>query len=102
MKNLVKAGARLLDNTRNDWYLTIDTKKLDLADCNRCILGQIFGSFVTGLKVLQVDPCKGGYPEEAVGDYLGFNAVTFGEDDPLWDELAELWIAEIEQRRRAQ
>lgn len=49
---VVQRGAALLDELRPGWYLQIDLEMLNVCMYNRCILGQLFGNYHIGLRVL--------------------------------------------------
>lgn len=72
--DFVTKGINLLDEQVPDWRTKIDPERLNLASCEVCVLGQIFGDYDTGLEQLNID----GY------DY-GFN--TYGS----MAELTEAW-----------
>ncbi len=41
----VEAGAAWLDQHRPDWWREVDTDTLDIDDCHRCPLGQLWGCY---------------------------------------------------------
>lgn len=50
----VALGVALLDEKCPDWVNRIDLSRLDIASCNRCILGQLFGDFGRGYEPLDI------------------------------------------------
>ncbi len=44
----VKQGAELLDRINPGWFLAINTEELDLGDCDKCVLGQLYGEYTDG------------------------------------------------------
>lgn len=54
--SVVAAGIQFLDaNYSGDWRKKVDARSLDLASCDVCVLGQIFGSYDTGKADLDID-----------------------------------------------
>ena len=49
IKDSVQRGMALLDAKLPGWEEGIDLDKLDLWDCELCVLGQLFGDFVDGV-----------------------------------------------------
>jgi hypothetical protein len=93
----VQRGAALLDERRPGWADSIVLPKLKMHDCEQCVLGQVFGSYVGGVSRMRLGTDG--------AEMLGFNserrsAVGFLE---LWwfednDELGVLWAAEVRAR----
>lgn len=98
----VKRGAELLDRERPGWAREIDVHRLEVNSHCNCVLGQVYGTFLSGCFAL-------GTHEEAENGFL----VTFRSPDfgfSLWGsetangrmaayaELDRLWIAEIRAR----
>lgn len=48
----VARGAELLDRVRPGWHREITADRLAMDSCNQCILGQIYGDYGRGLKIL--------------------------------------------------
>lgn len=44
-----RAGARFLDERISNWHRRIDSEKLAVEDGGMCILGQLTGTFISGL-----------------------------------------------------
>lgn len=105
----VVQGAEFLDEFRPGWADEIDVEALDLASSDRCVLGQIYGSFRDGLEVLGLSLSVSrvlGLNYEARSNkswlycYGGYDA---GEDRRLEVEeagaLRAAWDEEIGRRR---
>lgn len=81
----VKAGAALLDRhwTRpQDWRNGIDLERLDITDLKLCVLGQLYGSYITGLTILQ--DANGAY-------FAGWEAGFSGGGDVFAEHLTAVW-----------
>ena len=91
MNENVKQGAKMLDRFKPGWFELIDTSELAMQVCSLCILGQLFGEYDYGCALLNLDP------EE--GFEYGFNLETHGWDDPVWLNLAQAWIVEVQRRQ---
>lgn len=50
----IKAGMELLDIEAPGWREEIDLEKLNLGDCESCILGQLFERYTLGLFALEL------------------------------------------------
>lgn len=93
----VAKGAELLDSVIPNWREKINDE-LDMADCNNCVVGQVF------------------YPQnyfEAVSEELGLSYAANGiftdwnygfdtspswddgDDEPSYTDLQEAWVKEI-------
>lgn len=96
-------GATFLDEHDPSWGDKVDITRLDLGDCQACVLGQIYGYYARAVKLfgLSLD-----------GETrLGFN-VTYdmlaraadGDEAPkngAFDELTAAWREQIARRRLA-
>lgn len=96
----VENGVTWLDANIPDWIDRIDVDTLDLQDCVKCVLGQLF------------DPTEPGAPQEYGGFtyasnryfsrdfetlvFYGFEADT---ERHSYDELTEAWRSVILERR---
>jgi hypothetical protein len=103
----VTKGAALLDERVPGWPARIDLSRLDLSDGCRCALGQLWADdapyyepYVYGLAALGLDGL-----DEGGGEYgfclpisLTASSATSDDLDAAFDELDELWIAEIRRR----
>lgn len=54
MNENVSRGISLLDQEVPGWRDKIDWDKLDMSNCFRCILGQLFGEYAEGVDYLRV------------------------------------------------
>jgi hypothetical protein len=86
----VSAGIDFRDREHPYWDREVDLRKLDLGDCMRCVLGQLYGEFADGAELLDLGT------SDAIR--LGFE---LGGDDGDYDELTGLWVAAIRARREA-
>jgi hypothetical protein len=88
----VSRGARLLDVERPDWRNEIDVNALDMHKHGSCVLGQLYGSYLIGDRIL----CE---PNLSAIDH-GFSLSGDPHPNPSknWEELANAWRAEIEQQ----
>lgn len=50
----VARGAKLLDRAQPGWEERIDTETLNIASIDRCVLGQLYGSYAKGMEKLSV------------------------------------------------
>lgn len=48
----IAAGAAVLDEHYPTWLNEVDVPTLELNDCQRCVLGQLTGSYNTGTTIL--------------------------------------------------
>ena len=87
----VERGATLLDESRSGWVNEINTKSLKMSDGCYCILGQLYQSYVNGLRSLAI---TGGAP-------WGFNINISPKMSWLRqsNNLQSAWLVEIEKRR---
>jgi len=72
----IKAGISLLDSEKPGWRDLINVGTLDLANCDVCVLGQVFGNYSEGLSQLGIG---GGY------------AYGFDTSSDKMGELTEAW-----------
>ena len=80
----IAAGIALLDEKVPHWRAFIKPNELGMEWCDRCILGQIFGDYDTGLERLGI-LAEDEEELENVAASLGF--VKFGD----WDKLTQAW-----------
>ncbi len=100
MRRRVARGARLLDRKRLNWCRMIDRPTLDLGNCYRCVLGQLFSSFDMGeqllgrfFKSLRWDIRHGFYVDD-----WGELRAHFANGDHLYRHLTIMWLDEIDAR----
>lgn len=85
----VAKGVELLDRVRPGWAKELNSDRLLISNCGRCVLGQLYGHYVEGHKeVFSTDAVLG-------SDY-GFdrNSLDWNE----YDQLLEVWKREIAKR----
>jgi hypothetical protein len=81
-------GAALLDRLRPGWADEVDPDRLDLANAEGCLLGQLYGHVDDGLTALgDPDPVACGFDLEA------------DEDDADYSPLTSCWREELWRRR---
>ena len=80
MKENVLRGVALLDEKVPDWRERINPDRLSMVSCNSCILGQLFGNYFEGARMLGI-----------YGSDYGFN--VSGEDTYL--RLRQLWKEQL-------
>lgn len=85
----VKKGAALLDKKKPGWYNSIDEKKLDAGE--DCVLFQLYGSYVDGLKELKLN-----YYDS---DYGFFVDPAANHERNGWGELTKLWKQAVKDRK---
>lgn len=93
LDHAVQRGAEFLDEHRPGWVDEIDVQCLDIGNPFNCIVGQLEGGWSDGLESLGLTE------EDSVR--LGFDA-----PDGPWmaydlDELTELWVNLINDRRES-
>lgn len=84
----VQEGKKLLDELEPDWRFLIDEDLLDMADCELCILGQLYGSFTDGVNHLGI----------VAGHLYGFDIPPMLPRDTAnasYELLQQLWEAEL-------
>ena len=93
---MVKRGAKLLDDRRPNWWKMIEPKRLNMLSCTDCILGQVYEG--EGLDV----PWGRGY--KAGKQELGIEAAHkygFSDDEARWTTLRRAWLTLIRSRYTA-
>jgi hypothetical protein len=89
----LERAAALLDQTAPGWESRIDPLQLDMSNASFCILGQVYGSYYTGLAMLDGDA------ERAPGRYgfMTWGGETFGVLTAKW----RTFLAERRAKRAA-
>ena len=77
----IEAGIALLDEKVPGWEQHIDIQRLNMGDCKRCILGQLYGDYNIGIKKLEI-----GLMQDSE---LGFEVDSY--EDESYDDLTEMW-----------
>lgn len=85
----IDAGIAMLDDNYPGWENRIDLDLLDVRSLN-CVLGQVYGSYMRGKRLLNV-------VEDA--DQCGFDICI--DADESYADLTSEWRRRIEQRRRS-
>lgn len=94
----VAEQAQLLDSIKEDWWwpTSIDVDTLDQADWSKCVLGQNWGNFASGMNAIfggERPPCSG----------IGFSGGNYDHTDQAYqwkaDEETEAWKEQIQVRR---
>ena len=122
----VAEGVKVLDQKVPEWWKVIDLKRLDMANCHTCMLGQLFG-YDTELAVgaamhgLNTSPPpeqldhNGKVRLDQAGYFRGCNTLNvcaadmgcneaYGDDDQVgigFDHLQCAWAEVIAERRAA-
>lgn len=100
LQSLVARGAAFLDDAEPDWFYKVFLDDLDMGRCAQCILGQIYGDFAHGMVRLGIGAARVhmfGFdlpPDSVALDKVGLFKT--------YDQLAALWVLEIETRLQAQ
>jgi len=85
-KRRVSAGATLLDKRFPGWYKHINLQRLDILNCDRCILGQLYGNYSYGKQEIGLGIMSSGW--------YGFHPDPFRVE-----ETKRLWAQAVEARR---
>lgn len=89
-EELVKKGAALLDDRCPGWATIINLETLTMSSVQKCVLGQVFGNFATGLSILCLK-------DDGYGANHGF--VCRGKlGNCSCNLLRQLWLTEIQVR----
>ena len=91
----VAAGAAALDEREPGWHERIDLARLATSSCRRCVLGQVFGRFITGREALGTDGAELGDRETIA---FGF-AVTGDEKAADKPDAREYPLLDAEWKR---
>ena len=96
-KKQIKKGMKFLDEKVPGWEHRIDLDELDIANCTRCMLGQLFGDYgrIT----------RDGYLFEVLSRSesasLGFTVGSFTPcilEDRSWHNLTDEWVDAIDDK----
>jgi hypothetical protein len=88
----VAVGERLLDQRVPGWRRVVDGDALDLASCERCVLGQVFGDYERGLIALGISE------EDEVIEMYGFNADDEDGSSVSYRSLRAAWRRVLRRR----
>lgn len=89
----VASGMELLDEKIPGWTKKIELESLNIAFSHDCILGQLFGNYLRGLRHLSLKE----------GDNFGFDSGEHASDETIYitqSDLIEAWKNAIRKRRR--
>lgn len=96
LRKRVYLGAEWLDEKRPGWWQSIDLDRLDISDCDRCVLGQVFGGFLVGVQKCGLLS----YP--SLTDMgLALDYRYDGQRDDYWAVVKDAWCEQILDRRIA-
>jgi hypothetical protein len=101
VKERVERGAKLLDEHRPGWELKIDLQALDLSSCDRCVLGQIYGSYGDGYDLLGLtdETSPYGFDRELSRQASFISLERLCQDiKEDWKALREEWTSLIKDR----
>lgn len=120
MREAVARGVALLDDRRPGWAFDMSVEKLDMADSEWCVLGQLYGSYHSGLERLGLvesmshpDIQRNEAAAHGFALYRNLDVAPFLPAAPhdllpaeldgrfavhWWSELQEMWSALIEPR----
>lgn len=95
-------GARLLDELRPGWAEDVDTEQLDLGDCCKCVLGQLYGDYCLAIDSPQFRPLFG--YETGQGSIQRFEhgfslSNDYHERELSWRQLTQAWVDQIRMRK---
>lgn len=79
----VRRGATLLDQRIPGWREKISVDHLRMANCVNCVLGQLFGDFLTGRETLAIDAKAHGFQS------------NFPHTTAEYAALQTAWLAEL-------
>lgn len=101
LRSRVNAGAAKLDRERPGWHKEINLDVLDISDCYRCILGQLWGFYGDGLNVVLPDLSTPGYEfgfSSEIVLYKTHKHLASTQEDE-YRRLTQYWIEAIKSRR---
>ena len=106
-KNQIR-GVKLLDRKNPNWRKSVNKQILYTSDPTNCVLGQLYGDYYDGIRILFPIRSLFGFPYKIAFKY-GFNTTTDGFHDtalPLNDQgfpyLTDLWKAELSSAKVAE
>lgn len=107
LRPVVRKGIKFLNEREPGWRKRIDLNTLDVANCAKCVLGQLYGEYGTGVHKL--------FPElgrefNYLGGVLGEHGFTtqasadchrmiLNGDRDRWDRLTAAWRTELAPRK---
>ena len=112
LKKRVQKGVRLLNRTNPNWYKHIDGGSITMEMPCQCVLGQLFGNYYSGVKILKLAKPSTVLPmferEKLIkaGAPYGFSFSSFDsnryykteeQEAKGFDQLGALWHKEIKK-----
>ncbi len=85
---VVQAGMELLDENVPGWECRIDPEVLDLASCQFCVLGQIYGEYTQGTRELHL----------VKGNPYGFDTPGGEGAEKYYSLLTRAWLRVLRKR----
>lgn len=89
-------GADLMDEEEPDWANKIVLSEFEISNCDKCILGQVFGSYTSGLVAVGEEFLDGEIHD--FGFDLDCDYDETGIADDYFAELGKCWTKEITTR----
>jgi|GEM_PF-6998085 len=87
---------QMFDRVEPGWDAKINLETLDIELSSMCDVGQIYGSFEIGCKILKE---RGVHPDEFVG-VITLSSQESGQSHREYAALTAGWIARIKKRRQ--
>lgn len=88
----IKLGCELLDQTMPDWYAHISLDNLHMSCGHSCILGQLYGDYFEGERILGINGARYGF------ETMMNSSDTSREEAAKWGHLTRKWKKEIRAR----
>ena len=90
----VDNGVALLDRHEPGWHHHIDLSDLDICSANRCIMGQLYGSYERGVRYMS--------EREGMDTYVRrLDAVKYGfaaDGQRCYEVLTAIWRRRVDER----
>ncbi len=87
--DVVEEGMKVLDKNMPGWECRIDPALLDLASCQLCVLGQIYGDYAIGKREVGIGPD---------GTDHGFSLKEDADKPREYMFLTKTWLRVIKRR----
>lgn len=96
----VSLGAGFLDDAAPGWHRKVDMGAIDLFSARKCVLGQVYGGFVSGLRQSGFRVGQVGWRD--IADYgFAMRPVAWDQMKADADDLKLAWRLAVETRRAA-
>lgn len=95
----IHRGIQILDQTVKDWFRKVDLEVLDQMSCKKCVLGQLYGDYMTGVQKASVPFGKFAHHGFGLGWQMTIDMLvdsTYGMD--CYRILTDLWKEQIKLR----